>query len=176
MNIGMLLLRLVLGLTMAAHGSQKLFGWFRGPGLRKVGAGFESQGLRPGHVYAALAGVSEVAGGLLMALGLLTPLAGAAITGVMVVAIAGVHGRNGFFITGGGYEYNLLIIAAAIAVVCAGPGAYSLDHALGLSRGGARWGAAALAAGIAGGVLVGLTRRPADPGAAAGGAPQAGTR
>jgi putative oxidoreductase len=166
MNIGLLLLRVVLGLTMASHGAQKLFGTFGGAGLRQTGAFFESIGLRPGHVHAPLAGLLEFGGGVLMALGLVTPLAAAAITGVMTVAILTVHIPKGFFASGGGYEYPLLIVGAAIAVACIGPGAYSIDHALGLTLSGGRWGAAALAAGIIGGGLVALTRRPPQPGQA----------
>jgi putative oxidoreductase len=163
MNTGLVLLRVVVGLTMAAHGAQKLFGAFGGPGLRTLGAQFEAQGLRPGYLHAALAGLAEFGGGLLLTLGFLTPLAGAAICGVMLVAIAAVHAPKGFFMSAGGFEYNLVLMAAALAVVAIGPGTVSLDHALGLRASGARWAAAALAAGIAGAGAVLLMRRPPQP-------------
>lgn len=174
MNTGLLILRVVVGLTMAAHGSQKLFAWFGGPGLRKLGAGFDSRGLRPGLFNAVLAGLGEFGGGLLLALGLITPLAGALITAVMVVAIITTHGPKGFFNHAGGFEYNLVLMAAAVAVSSTGPGTLSLDHALGLRLSGAGWGAAALLAGIVGGGVVLSMRgapQPADSPPAAGQTP-----
>ena len=109
MDFGILLLRSVVGLTMAAHGAQKLFGWFGGPGLDKVALGFEQLGFVPGRRHARLAGLAEVGGGLLLALGLLTPVAGALILALMLVAALSVHLKGGFFLTSGGYEYNLVL-------------------------------------------------------------------
>jgi putative oxidoreductase len=109
-------------------------------------------------VQVVLAGLAELGGGLMLALGLLTPLAAAAIIGVMVVAIATVHLPKGFFSTEGGYEYNLVLAAAAAGIAFTGPGAWSLDAALGLDP-EPWWGVAALVAGLAGGIAVLATRR-----------------
>ncbi len=149
----MLLLRVTVGLILAAHGAQKLFGWFGGGGLDATGKGFEGLGFHPGRRAALMAGLAEVTGGLLLALGLFTPLAAAIIVGVMVVAVGSIHFKNGFFNTGGGWEYNLTIVAAALAVVFTGPGPLSLDAALGYALHGPRWGVAALALGVLAGVI-----------------------
>lgn len=130
-SIGLLVIRLVLGLTFAAHGTQKLFGWFGGYGIEGTGGFFESVGIKPGKPMAVLAGLGELGGGLLFALGLLTPLAALVITVTMLVAIFTVAGKNGYWATAGGYEYNLAIIAVAIGVALTGPGAYALDKLLG---------------------------------------------
>ncbi len=163
MEIGLLLLRSVVGLTLAAHGAQKLFGWFGGYGLDGTGGFMESLGFRPGRRAAFMAGLVETGGGLLLALGLLTPFAAAAIVAVMLVAVVTVHLKGGFFSTGGGYEYNLVLAAAAAALAFTGPGALSLDAALGLQLSGALWGAGALIAGLAGGAiqLAGRAHAPA---------------
>lgn len=163
MDIGLLVLRGALGLTLAAHGAQKLFGWFGGPGLTGMGQWLESVGIAPGRRYAALAGVGEAGGGLLLALGLLTPAAAAAVLAVMLVAVATVHWKAGFFAGKGGYEYNLVLALGALSVAFTGPGALSLDGLLGLPLGGARLGAAALAVGLAGGLLPLLGRRRGAP-------------
>jgi putative oxidoreductase len=155
MEAGLLIIRVVLGGIMAAHGAQKLFGWFGGHGLAGTGGWLESMGLRPGRVYAAVNGVAEFGGGALLGLGLLTPLGAAAIAGVMFVAIATVHWRNGFFNSSGGYEFNLLIVAAAIGLAFTGPGKISIDHLAGWTLAGPTWGLAALgiSAAAAGSVL-----------------------
>lgn len=163
MDTGLLLLRVVVGLTMAAHGSQKLFGWFGGPGLRRLGAVFDSRGIRPGPLNAVLAGLAEFGGGLLLTLGFLTPAAGAAIIAVMMVAIVTSHWPKGFFNSGGGFEYNLVLMTAAVAVVSAGPGAASLDYVLGLRLSGVAWGATSLAAGIVGAGVILLMRGAPQP-------------
>src|SRR6267143_5723683 len=106
MNLGLLIIRLAVGLTLAAHGTQKLFGWFGG-GLAGTAQMLEKVGLRPGRVSALLAGLAETCGGLLLAVGLITPIASAAIMADMMVAAAVVHLRNGFFVHKGGWEYNL---------------------------------------------------------------------
>jgi len=159
MSIGLLILRLVVGLTLAAHGAQKLFGWFGGYGLAGTGQFLEQLGFRPGRIQAAQAGLAEVVGGLLLAAGFLTPVGAAAIVAVMLVASVSVHLKNGFFAPGGGYEYNLALGAAAAALAFTGPGALSLDQAFGISWSGDAWGAAALAAGLIGGAVPLLTRK-----------------
>jgi putative oxidoreductase len=159
MSIGLLILRLVVGLTLAAHGAQKLFGWFGGYGLAGTGQFLEQLGFRPGRIQAAQAGLAEVVGGLFLAAGFLTPVGAAAIVAVMLVASVSVHLKNGFFAPGGGYEYNLVLGAAAAALAFTGPGALSLDQAFGISWSGDAWGAAALAAGLIGGAVPLLTRK-----------------
>lgn len=152
MDVALLGLRLVVGLTLAAHGGQKLFGWFGGRGIEGTAAAYEQLGLRPGRLNAWLAGLTELLGGLLLALGLLTPLGAAAVIGVMTVAALTVNLRNGFFVTGHGVEYNLVLMAAGFALAGTGAGGWSLDDALGLHLTGAGWALGALAAGIVGGL------------------------
>jgi putative oxidoreductase len=162
MNLGLLLLRLTVGLTIAAHGSQKLFGWFSGPGLSGTGQFFTMLGFPPGRRYACMAGLSETVGGLLLALGLLTPLAAAAIIAVMIVAVFSVHLPKGFFVHNGGYEYNLILSFAALTPVFTGPGSLSVDAFLNQSHSGTMWGLAAFVAGVVGG-MVALVERKAAP-------------
>lgn len=126
LDLGLLIIRLVFGLSFAAHGTQKLFGWFGGYGIAGTGGWMESIGLKPGKTMAALAGLGELVGGLLFAAGYLTPVAAFLITATMLVAIVKVHGSKGYWATNGGYELNLAIIAAAIAIALTGPGAYSV--------------------------------------------------
>lgn len=127
---GLLLVRVVLGLTVAAHGYNKFFGGGRIPGTARW---FASMGMRPnGRVHALAAACTELGGGLLFAAGLVTPLAAAALVGLMVVAGWTVHRANGFFIVKSGWEYNLVIAVTAVGVAVVGPGRYSLDWALGL--------------------------------------------
>lgn len=125
-SIGLLLIRLVFGLTFAAHGTQKLFGWFGGYGIAGTGGWMESIGLKPGKLNAAAAGLGELTAGLLMALGLFMPVAAVLMTGTMLVAIAKVHGPKGYWATEGGFEYNAAIIAVAIGLALAGPGSYTV--------------------------------------------------
>ena len=162
MEIGLLLLRITVGLTLAAHGAQKLFGWFGGPGLDAVGQAFEGLGFQPGRRHAAMAGSVEIAGGLLLALGLFTPLAAAIVLSVMVVAALTVHVKQGFFITSGGFEYNLVLGVAGLVLAFTGPGVLSLDAATGLALSGPLWGVAALAVGVTGAALQLAQRRPAS--------------
>lgn len=124
-SAGLLIIRLVFGLTFAGHGLQKLFGWLGGHGLVGTAGFMESLGLKPGKYFAILAGMGEVAGGLLFALGLWMPLAAPLIVAPMLVAIAKVHGPKGYWITAGGFEYNAAIIAVAVGLALTGPGAYS---------------------------------------------------
>jgi putative oxidoreductase len=163
MSIGLLILRLVVGLSLAAHGAQKLFGWFRGYGLAGTGQFLEQLGFRPGRLHAAQAGIAEVVGGLFLAAGLLTPAAAAAVLAVMLVAAVSVHIQKGFFAHDGGYEYTLVLGGAALALAFTGPGALSLDHALGLAWSGEAWGLAALGAGLSGGAVPLLARKTAQP-------------
>jgi putative oxidoreductase len=144
METGFLLIRVVLGAIMAAHGAQKLFGWFGGPGLAGTEGWLQSVGFRPARLHAVVVGLAEFGGGALLALGLLTPLGAAAVAGVMFVAIATVHWSNGFFNSSGGYEFNLLIAATAIALAITGPGEISIDHLAGWTLSGIEWGLAAL--------------------------------
>lgn len=163
MDLALFIVRAVVGLLLAGHGAQKLFGSFGGHGIAGTGQFFESLGLRPGRRNALAAGASELGGGLLLALGLLTPLGSAAIIGVMVVAILSVHLPKGPWATEGGYEYNLVLIAVAFAVAAAGPGGWSIDRALGLDTGGEGWGLAALGAGVLGGLAALLSARSGRP-------------
>ncbi|WP_219835549.1 DoxX family protein [Paenibacillus sp. R14(2021)] len=126
--LGLLLIRLVVGLTLAAHGSQKLFGWFGGYGLKSTGSWMASIGLRPGIIIALLAGLAELTGGLLFALGLWMPVAAAIIVLTMIGSIASVHFRHGFWITKNGMEYNLILIAVAVGLALVGPGEYALGR------------------------------------------------
>jgi putative oxidoreductase len=150
MSIGLLILRLVVGLGLFAHGAQKLFGWFGGYGLAGTGQFLEQLGFRPGRLQAAQAGIAEAGGGLLLAAGFLTPVAAAAVVAVMVVAAVSVHLQKGFFAHNGGYEYTLVLAAVALALAFTGPGAVSVDQALGIPWSGERWGLGALAAGLIG--------------------------
>ena len=127
LDFGLLLIRLVIGVLFIGHGAQKLFGWFGGYGLKGTGGWFESIGMKPGVTVALFAGLSELIGGLLLALGLLTPLAGLIIAGTMVIAIVKVHGPNGLWSTSNGYEYNLTLLAVSIGIALIGPGQYAVD-------------------------------------------------
>ncbi len=162
MSVGLLILRLVVGLSLAAHGAQKLFGWFGGYGLTGTGQFLEPLGFRPGWRQALLAGLAETLGGLFLAAGFLTPAAAAAVVAVMLVATVSVHLKSGFFAQGGGYEYTLVLGAAALALAFTGPGVISADHALGIELSGETWGLAALAAGVFGGAVPLLARTPAE--------------
>jgi putative oxidoreductase len=130
MAYGLLLLRVVTGGTLFAHGAQKLFGWFGGGGVRGTAGFFRNLGFRAPAAMAVLAGLGEV-GGLSFAAGFLTPLASLGIAVVMLTAIGVVHWSRGFFNSAGGYEFNLLILTVAIAVAATGPGRFSIDRAIG---------------------------------------------
>jgi putative oxidoreductase len=148
MDIGLLLPRVAVGLTVAAHGAQKVFGWFGGPGRDGFAGFLESLGFRRTRFYTWLAGGAEMLGGVLLALGLLTPLAVAAIIGVMLTASVAAHARNGFFADRGGYELPFVIAVAAAAVSLAGPGTFALDAVLGQAWTGLGWGLGAIVLGI----------------------------
>lgn len=130
-NAAVLLIRVVVGVSVAAHGYNKFFGGGKIPGTARW---FDSMGMKPnGKIHALLAATTELGGGLMFAAGLLTPLAGAAIVGQMTVAAWTVHRHNGFFIVKDGWEYNLVLAAVAVGVSTMGPGRYSIDHGLDLS-------------------------------------------
>ena len=133
MDAGLLIARMVFGALFAAHGSQKLFGWFGGYGLDGTGRYFDGLGFRPGRTYAAAAGVAECLGGVFLAFGLVTPVAAALVMGVMIVAMVTVHRGHGLLATGNGVELPLLYLTLALTMALMGPGAYSLDAAFGLT-------------------------------------------
>ncbi len=153
MSLGLLVLRVVVGLLFFGHGAQKLFGWFGGHGLSGTGQFFESMGFPQGKRQAFLAGFFEAAGGLLIALGLVTPFAAAALIAVTTVAVIKVHFAKGVWVTNGGFEYNAVLVAIAFALAGVGAGNWSLDHAIGLHVHGVAWALGALGAGILGGLL-----------------------
>jgi putative oxidoreductase len=131
MTLGLLIVRVIAGLTMAGHGSQKLFGWFGGPGRGGTAGMMDKLGYREPAVMASLAGLAELAGGIGLAAGFLTPFACIAIVIVMLNATFLVHLRNGFWNTAGGYEYPLVMSAVAVGIAATGPGDASADNALG---------------------------------------------
>ncbi len=130
--IGLLIIRVVIGLTMAGHGAQKVFGWWGGPGIKGWTGGMTRMRIRPPVAWAWVSALSELVGGLLLALGLLTPLACAAVAASMLVAMALVHWPKGFWNSKGGYEFNLSILSAVIGLAFTGAGAISLDAAFGI--------------------------------------------
>jgi putative oxidoreductase len=132
-SAGLLALRLVLGLGMAAHGSQKLFGWFGGHGLAGTGGFFETIGFRPGRLFALAAGVTEFASGLLIALGFLGPIGPALMLSVMIVAALTVHWKNGYFAQSNGIELTVMFAVGAVALAFTGFGEFSLDAVTGLA-------------------------------------------
>src|SRR5436190_11948323 len=152
MNLALLVLRLVVGLTFTAHGLQKLVGAFEGPGIKGFAGVLEQIGLRPARAHAWVAAVTETFGGLLIALGLVTTPAAAALTAVMATAILTVHLRNGFFSANQGYEFNLALAAGLFALAGAGAGAWSLDNALDIGLSGTWWAVGALDVGIVAGL------------------------
>jgi putative oxidoreductase len=163
MDLGRLLVRLTIGGTFFVHGTQKLFGWFGGYGPEGTGQFFESLGLRPGRRNAIAAGATETGGGILIALGLATPLATAGLTAVMITALRTAVWKEGIKPATG--EHEVLLATAALALTETGPGAPSLDDALGLERRGIGWTLAALAAGAAGSAMaISMGQRePAPP-------------
>ena len=162
MNVGLLLLRLAVGLTLAAHGSQKLFGWFSGPGLAATSQFFTMLGFPPGRRHAFTAGLAEIVGGILLASGFLMPLAAAATIAVMVVAVFTVHISKGFFNQNGGYEYNLVLSIAALTFALTGPGSLSLEGFVHYSFSGTLWGIAAFLVGVVSGTIPLLERKASE--------------
>ena len=162
MDIGLLILRVVVGLTLSYHGTQKLFGWFGGPGLDKAGAGMAMLGFIPGRRAALMAGLVELLGGLLLMLGLTTPAAATLVFSVMLVAGASAHLKNGFSAAKGGYEFTMVLGLTGVSLAFTGPGVFSLDALLGLVHSGVVWGLGAVLVGAVGaGVQLALRRAPA---------------
>jgi putative oxidoreductase len=159
MEIALLGLRIVVGLAFAAHGAQKLFGAFGGNGIAGTARSFERVGLRPGKLHAWAAGTTEFLGGFLIALGLVTPLAAAALIAVMVAATLTVTLPKGFFVDNNGYEYNLLVVATLFALAGIGAGDWSLDSAVGIELTGTLPALGALGAGVLGGLGAVLSGR-----------------
>jgi putative oxidoreductase len=149
-SYGILLLRVVVGLTLAAHGSQKLLGWFGGHGPRGTAGFFGSLGFRAPLLMALLAGLAEL-GGALLALGFLTPFAALGIAATMLMAIGTVHWQKGFWNSDGGFELPLVMLTVAAAIAATGPGRFSVDRLLGWDDdlSGLWWGLGVLVAGAA---------------------------
>lgn len=161
-SAGLLVVRIVAGLLIAAHGSQKLLGWFGGPGIAGAGMFLESLGFRPGRLFALVASTTEIVSGILIALGLLGPVGPALMLSVMIVAAVSVHWKNGLFAQAGGIELSLFYGTVAVALALIGFGSYSLDALLGLqSLYTPVLALAALAIGTVGGIGNLMARRPA---------------
>lgn len=160
--LGLLVMRVILGLTFMGHGSQKLFGWFGGGGwqgaLKMVGG----MGLRPAWFWALVSGLSEFAGGLLVFLGFLSPLGSLGIIASMLTAIVKVHWRNGFWNSKRGVEFPLLSLATALALALTGPGPFSLDAALHIALPEPVTLIAGLVVVVAGFLAQELTRAPVE--------------
>jgi putative oxidoreductase len=150
MDLGRTLIRGVIGPLFIGHGTQKLFGWFGGHGLDGTAGFFENLGLRPGKRHATAAGAAEAGGGLLLTLGAFTPVAATAISATMMTAMRKVHLAKGPWVTNGGYEYNLALIAAMAMLVETGPGRPSVDSSLFPNWKGTAWALASLGAAAAG--------------------------
>jgi putative oxidoreductase len=166
MDLGLLIVRLVVGLLFAGHGAQKLFGVFGGAGIDGTAGMFDKIGLRPGALQARAAGTAEFLGGLLLAPGLFTPFAAAALIGVMTTAVITVHAPNGIWNANRGYEYNLVLASVVFALSAIGAGAWSLDNAFRFDLHGDIWALGALAVGVIGGVgavLIGRTAGGREP-------------
>ncbi len=154
MDVGILILRVVVGLALAAHGAQKLFGIFGGGGISRTSQFMESLGFRPGRFFAYLLGIVELSAGAMFASGLFTPVAAVAIIGTMTAASVAVHWKNGFFATDGGFELPFLIAVVAAAVAFTGPGYYSWDAWLELPVKGTQLSLSAIGLGVLGGLAV----------------------
>lgn len=167
MNFGLLILRLAVGGTIAAHGAQKLTpARYGGLGIDNVTGFVAGLGFRSARWHAWLLAVTELAAGVALAAGLLTPVAAAAVIGVMVAAIGTVHWTKGFFAQAGGFEFPLLLAGGALAVAATGAGDWSVDHSLGWDLTSAAWTAFALVVGVAAGLAaLGARRLPALRGA-----------
>jgi len=160
-SAGLLVIRLVVGLLIAAHGSQKLLGWFGGHGIAGTGMFFEQLGFRPGRFFATMASVTEIVSGILIALGLFGPIGPALLLSVMIVAAVSVHWKNGLFAHSNGIELALFYGTVAVSLALIGFGTYSLDAALGLQAlYTPTLALVALAIGVIGGVANLAARRP----------------
>jgi putative oxidoreductase len=163
MKLGRFVARVLIGGLFVGHGTQKLFGWFDGPGPEGTAGMMASLNLQPAKVHATAAGVTETVGGALLVAGLATPLAASSLIGTMLTAIRTVHVKNGIWVTKGGWEYNGVLIAALLALAEEGPGDVSLDAAFGIDEPGPLWSLGAFALGAAASAAVVATgRRIAD--------------
>ncbi len=165
MGLGRLILRVTTGGLMVGHGLQKLRGSFGGPGLEGTEQMMGSIGMHPAKPQAVAAALTETVGGGLTAAGFLSPLGPAMLTGTMAVAIQKVHAKNGLWVTSGGFEYNLTLIAALFALAAEGPGPVSIDGVLGKQRSGLKWGIVELAVGVgAAAATMAMADKMAPPG------------
>lgn len=162
MDTGLLLLRIVVGLLLVGHGAQKLFGWFGGGGLAGTAGFFRSVGYWPPRLMAGLAGGAEIVGGTGLALGLVTPLAGAVVIGTMLNAAVSVHRRNGLWAADNGYEYPLVLATAAAAIGFTGAGAASVDAWIGVGGGGVETGLFTIGLGLVTGSAILVSRIAAE--------------
>jgi putative oxidoreductase len=153
MKLGRLIARLIIGGLFIGHGTQKWFGWFDGPGLEGTQGMMDKLGMRPAKANAHLVSGTETVGGAMIAAGALTPFASAGLIAAMITAARKVHFANGPWNSNGGYEFNLVLIGALLALVDGGPGPISVDRALGIEETGTGWAVAALAAGAIGSTL-----------------------
>jgi putative oxidoreductase len=160
MDIGLVIIRIVIGSLFVGHGTQKLFGWFGGYGVGATGGFFEQLGYRWGPRMAVLTGLAEAGGGTFLALGFLTPFAAAAVIGVMLNAAIAVHLPKGIWNEQGGFELPLVYATAALGLAFVGPGRWAIDRWIGWSLTGIPWGVLAIALGLAVGLAVLATRRP----------------
>lgn len=161
MDVGLLLLRVVVGALFIGHGSQKLFGKFGGSGPEGTAGMMSHLGYRNARGMAGLTGVTETVSGVLLVLGFLTPFAAAGIIGVILNAIVSVHAPKGMWNQNGGMEYPIVMSTVAAALAFAGPGAYAIDTAFDLELAGAAWGLSAILLGVITGSIVAMSRRPA---------------
>ncbi len=159
-DAGLAILRVFVGLLVAAHGAQKLFGWFGGGGVDGTAEMFGSIGYRPKREMALLGGATEFVAGLLLAAGLFTAIAAMALIGQFLNVIVAVHLRNGLWNTKRGFEFPLTLAVSSAIFALTGPGEWSLDHAIGWSFGGLGWFITALLGGLVAGGLVLGSRRP----------------
>jgi putative oxidoreductase len=159
MRLGLLGLRIAVGSLFVGHGTQKLFGWFGGGGLQATSQAFEQLGLSPGRPNAIAAGAAEAGGGALLASGLANPLAASVLTATMLTAIRRVHAKNGPWVTNGGYEYNVVLIAAALALAPPRADRRPLSGKCSDSA----WTLAALLAGLAGAAGAEIAARGSAP-------------
>jgi putative oxidoreductase len=164
MSYGLLLLRVVIGLVMLGHGLQKTFGWWNGPGPKGLRGWLDSMGFRMTALLALLLILAED-GGLLFGLGLVTPLAALMIVSSQLVAVATTHWKNGFWNGGGGWEFNLVLMAGALAVCATGPGRFSLDRWFGWDShwSGLWWAVGVLALSVVGATFIVTALRKAPP-------------
>jgi putative oxidoreductase len=150
MELGLFIIHVTVGLLLAGHGAQKLFGWFQGHGLQGTGGFMETLGMRPGRQMAFAAGASEFFGGVLLALGFVTPLAAAVIGATMLVAARTAHAGKGPWATNGGWELPLTYAIVAVGLAFNGAGQWSIDNAIGWNVAGFWWGLGATVVAIAG--------------------------